>query len=80
MAYAHAVSTPVAPEPHPFPKHSLNLMTACLKADPPDVTDPKHYSETLLRLEPCFLCYNPDTPPFWDVYPNPKGMWSPAYE
>jgi predicted O-linked N-acetylglucosamine transferase (SPINDLY family) len=42
-------------------------------ADPPDVTDPKHYSETLLRLEPCFLCYNPDTPPFWDVYPNPKG-------
>eukprot|EP00667_Euglena_gracilis_P002913 EG_transcript_2919 len=41
--------------------------------DPPETTDPAHYSETLIRLDPCFLCYNPDSPPFWELYPHPQG-------
>eukprot|EP01012_Entosiphon_sulcatum_P026671 TRINITY_DN32148_c0_g1_i1.p1 TRINITY_DN32148_c0_g1~~TRINITY_DN32148_c0_g1_i1.p1 ORF type:complete len:780 (+),score=149.59 TRINITY_DN32148_c0_g1_i1:44-2383(+) len=39
-------------------------------ADPPDKTDPVHYSEELIRLDPCFLCYNPDTPQYYRVYPG----------
>jgi len=41
--------------------------------DPPETTDAGEYSETLLRLDPCFLCYNPDSPPFWETYPHPTG-------
>ena len=42
-------------------------------ADPPAITKPEHYAEELVRIEPCFLCYNPDTPAFWDIYRHPCG-------
>eukprot|EP00906_Rhabdomonas_costata_P010485 RCo014713 len=42
-------------------------------ADPVDRTPAEHYSERLVRLDPCFLCYNPDTPAFYEARAHPKG-------